>query len=78
MKRLARLPIRIVHGAQDKVVPSERSERMFEMLKASGASQVELRMLPQKDHGIGDALTDEELYAWLLKHSRKDDKSKKP
>ena len=78
VKKLAPLPIRIVHGAQDNVVPSERSERMFQMLKASGASQVELRMLPQKDHGIGDALTDEELYAWLLKHSRKDDKAKKP
>ena len=51
---------------------------MFQMLKASGASQVELRMLPGRDHGIGDALTDEELYAWLLKHSRKDDKAKKP
>ena len=35
-------------------------------------------MLPEKDHGIGSALADEELYAWLLKHSRKDKKVPKP
>ena len=69
VKKLAPLPIRIVHGAQDNVVPPERSERMFQILKASGATQVELQMLPGKDHGIGSALADEELYAWLLKHS---------
>jgi len=78
VKKLAPLPIRIVHGAQDNVVPPERSERMFNMLKASGATQVELRMLPDKDHGISSALADEELYAWLLKHSRKDEKVTKP
>lgn len=72
VKRLMPLPIRIVHGAQDDVVPSDRSERIFQMLIASGATQVELRMLPEKDHGIGSALADEELYAWLLKHMRKD------
>lgn len=77
VKKLAPLPIRIVHGAQDNVVPSERSERMFQLLKASGATQVELRMLPGKDHGIGYALAEEELYAWLLKHSRKDGKATK-
>jgi len=70
VKRLSPLPNRIVHGAQDNVVPPERSERMFNMLKASGAKEVELRMLPDKDHGIGSALADEDLYAWLLKHSR--------
>ena len=78
VKRLAPLPIRIVHGAQDNVVPPERSERMFNMLKASGATQVELRMLSDKDHGIGSALADEELYEWLLKHSRKGEKGVKP
>jgi predicted peptidase len=78
VKKLVPLPIRIVHGAKDNVVPPERSERMFRMLKASGAAQVELRILPGKDHGIGSALADEELYAWLLKHSRKDEKGTKP
>ncbi len=72
VKKLAPLPICIVHGAKDNVVPPERSERMFQMLKASGATQVELRMLPGKNHGIGSALADDELYAWLLKHSRQD------
>jgi len=71
VKKLAPLPIRIVHGSQDNVVPSERSDRMFQMLKASGATQVELRMLPGKDHGIGSALADGELYEWFLKHARK-------
>jgi len=70
VKQLAGLPIRIVRGTQDNVVPPERSERMFQMLKASGATEVGLQMLPDKDHGIGSALADEELYAWLLKHSR--------
>ena len=78
VKNLVPLPILIVHGAKDNVVPPERSERMFQMLKASGAKEVELRMLPGKDHGIGSALADEDLYAWLLKHSRNDEKVKKP
>lgn len=78
VKQLAPLPIRIVHGAQDNVVPSERSERMFQMLKASGSLQVELRILAGKDHGIVSALVDEELYTWLLKHSSQENKATKP
>ena len=69
VKKLAPLPIRIVNGANDNVVPPERSERMYKILKASGSMQVELRMLPDKDHGIGSAVADGELYAWLLKQS---------
>ncbi len=72
VKKLAPLPIRIVHGAQDNVVPSEHSERIYKALQAAGAKEVELRMLPDRDHGIGSALADAELYAWLLKHSRSD------
>jgi len=78
VKQLAPLPIRIVQGAQDNVVPSERSGRIYKALQAAGAHEVELRMLPGKDHGIDSALADEDLYAWLLKHSRNDEKVKKP
>lgn len=67
--KLASLTIRIVFGFQLNAVLSGLSERMFHRLKASGATQVELRMLPGNDHAIRSALTDEELYACLLKHS---------
>jgi dienelactone hydrolase len=68
--RLAPLPIRIVHGADDTVVPAERSKRMFAALKAHGARQAELILLPGKAHAIGDSFADERLYAWLLTHAR--------
>ena len=71
VKKLAPLPARIVHGDQDKVVPAEYSERMFKLLKAAGARDVELKLLPGQGHGITPALADAELYEWLLKHSHK-------
>jgi predicted peptidase len=68
--RLAALPIRIVHGADDEVVPAERSARMLEALESHGARQAELILLPGKAHNIGDSFANKGLYAWLLKHAR--------
>lgn len=68
--RLAPLPIRIVHGADDEVVPAERSQRMFAALESHDARRAELILLPGKAHAIGDSFADERLYAWLLAHAR--------
>jgi predicted peptidase len=73
--RLAALPIRIVHGADDEVVPAERSERMLEALESHGARQVELILLPGKAHNVGDSFANKDLYAWLLAHARAADKA---
>lgn len=77
-KRLAPLPVRIVHGAKDDVVPPELSERMAKALKSRGATEVELIMLPDKSHNISDGFAKAELYAWLLKHSRAAKNESKP
>jgi predicted peptidase len=69
-KRLAPLPIWIFHGDRDDVVPSERSERMHNLLKSAGAKQVRLTLLAGKGHGIADNLRAPELYAWLLRYRR--------
>jgi len=77
-KRLAPLPVRIVHGAKDVVVPPELSERMAKALKSHSATEVELIILPDKAHNISDGFANAELYAWLLKHSRSAEKRSKP
>lgn len=69
-QRLAPLPIWIVHGDRDDVVPAERSERMHALLKSAGAKQVRLTMLTGQGHGIAGNLSEPELYAWLLRHRR--------
>ncbi len=71
MKNLTPLAIHIAYGAQDNLMPPERSERIFKMLKASGATKAELRIPPGKDHGIGSALADEGLYTSLHKLTKK-------
>ena len=69
-KRLAPLPVWILHGDRDDVVPSERSERMHSLLKSAGSKQVRLTLLAGKGHGITDNLRTPELYAWLLRYRR--------
>ena len=51
---------------------------MCKLLKAPGAREVELCLLPDQGHGITPALADAELYTWLMKHSRSPAKASKP
>jgi len=59
------------HGAKDPVVPLEESERMVNALKKVGAKDVKLTVYPEAQHDSWtEAYKNEELYKWLLGHSR--------
>jgi predicted peptidase len=70
LNRLASLSIWIFHGANDKVVPTERSQRMYDGLMARGAKNVKLKIYPDKGHGIGETYQTPELYEWFLSCSK--------
>lgn len=66
---LRRLGVWAFHGAKDRVVPLEESERMVEALQHAGVADVKLTAYPEAEH---DAWTptyaNPDLYAWLLQH----------
>jgi len=68
--KLAKLPIWVFHGAQDKTVPPERSKAMVEALKAAGG-QPQFTLYPDAGHDSWTATyNNPELYEWLLKQKR--------
>ena len=69
-ERLAHLPIWMVHGATDPVVPVEESRQMAAALEAVGAT-VRYDELPDVGHDAWDrAYGDPELWRWLFAQRR--------
>lgn len=69
--KISRLPIWIVHGDADSVVPVDESRRMAAALKAAGA-QVTYKELPGVNHNAWDpGFGDEALPTWLFQQRRK-------
>ncbi len=65
------LPVWAFHGAKDPVVPVLESERMVNFLKHLGVEDVKLTIYPEAEHDCWtQTYTNQELYAWFLKHSR--------
>ncbi|MFP4058156.1 MAG: sugar-binding protein [Candidatus Brocadiia bacterium] len=65
-QRIAEVPIWVFHGAQDGVVPVERSEQMVAALRRAGG-RVRLTVYPEAGHDSwSKAYASEELYEWLL------------
>lgn len=68
---LAKVPMRVFHGAVDPVVKPEQSERMVEAVRAAGGD-VELTIYPGVGHDSWlKAYDDAEAIAWLLARRRK-------
>ncbi len=68
---LKSLGIWAFHGAKDPVVPLEESQRMVNLLKKAGVSDVQLTVYPEATHDAWtETYTNPELYQWLLKHKR--------
>ena len=68
--KLAKLPIWVFHGAQDKTVSPERSKSMVEALKAAGGAP-KFTLYPEAGHDSWTATyNNPELYDWLLKQKR--------
>jgi len=60
------------HGGKDPVVPLSESERMVELLKKHGVSDVRLTVYPEAGHDSWtETYLNPELYKWLLEHERK-------
>jgi predicted peptidase len=69
-RKIAHIPVTIVHGEADRTVPVEESRRMAAALKAAGAD-VTYRELPSVDHNSWDAASgSEELPVWLFQKRR--------
>ena len=69
-RRVSSLPIWLLHGSADQVVPVEESRRMYAALKAVDAD-VQYTELPGIGHNAWDPAYDlPELPAWLFKQRR--------
>ena len=70
VERIKDVPIWIVHGGKDSVVPVEESQRMAEALRKVHG-RVRFTVYPDADHDSWTATyANEDLYAWLLRQRR--------
>jgi len=68
--KLATIPIWAFHGADDSVVPPQKSREMVEAVKAAGGN-VKYTEYPGVDHNSWDpAYDDPETIGWLLEQKR--------
>ena len=69
-EELAPLSVWAFHGAQDPVVPVERSQALVDALKEKGAEPI-LTIYPEADHDSWtETYNNPELYEWLLQQRR--------
>jgi predicted peptidase len=69
-QRLKSIPIWIIHGAKDELVPVGESETMVKALKDVGGD-VKFTILAERDHFILDNYENKQLYKWLFEHRKK-------
>jgi predicted peptidase len=69
-QRLKGIPIWIIHGAKDELVPLGESETMVKALKDVGGN-VKFTILAERDHFILDSYENKQLSNWFLEHRRK-------
>ena len=59
------------HGAKDRVVPLEESERMVAELQRVGVADARLTVYPEAEHNSwSQTYSNPEIYRWLLEHKR--------
>ena len=64
-------PIWAFHGAKDKVVPAERSERMVKLLKEAGSLKAKLTIFPDEGHGASRKVYNTDAMAkWMFSQRR--------
>jgi predicted peptidase len=60
------------HGAKDKVVPPDESQRMVDLLKDHGVKDIKLTLYPEAEHDSWtETYQNPALYEWLLQHEGK-------
>ena len=72
-RNLKNVPIWAFHGAQDRVVPLQRSQEMVDAVNKAGGN-AKLTVYPQADHNSWtETYNNDKLYEWFLSHSKKQD-----
>jgi len=70
-KNLTSVPVWAFHGATDRVVPAERSERMVKLIREMGGKKAKLTIYPDEGHGAGrKAFFSAEFYNWMFGQRR--------
>ena len=68
---LSKVPVWVVHGADDKSVPVDASRKLVDALKAAGDRDVQYVELQGVGHGsVVPAFSDPKLFEWLAKQHR--------
>jgi len=66
-ENLATVPVWAFHGANDKVVPADRSERMIKLIQDQGGKHARLTIYPHEGHGASRRVyTSREFYEWMF------------
>jgi len=66
------VPVWAFHGATDRVVPAERSERMVKLIRDKGGKRAKLTIYPNEGHGAGRiAFHNEAYYRWMFAQRRR-------
>lgn len=73
---LSDIPIWIYHGTADSTVPFSASETMYDAIKAAGGNKIHFTRLQGVNHNCWTtAMTDRELFSWLLSQNKATNKS---
>lgn len=68
---LAKVPLWAFAGAQDTVVPAERSERMVAAIKRAGGTKARILVYPDEGHGAGrQVFGSGEFFEWMFSQER--------
>ena len=68
---LAKVPVYAFAGANDRVVPAERSERMIAAIKEAGGDQARIQVYPDEGHAVSRRVyTSEEFFDWMFLQKR--------
>ncbi|MGC6425713.1 MAG: prolyl oligopeptidase family serine peptidase [Akkermansiaceae bacterium] len=70
-KKLAKIPMKAYYGAKDRVVPADRGEMIFNVIKKAGGKRAELIILPEEGHGAGRVpYGDVDFAKWMFAQKR--------
>ncbi|NNM28140.1 MAG: prolyl oligopeptidase family serine peptidase [Akkermansiaceae bacterium] len=68
---LAKVPVYAFAGAQDRVVPAERSERMIAAIRKAGGKKARLKVYPDEGHNARRVVYSRpEFYDWMFAQRR--------
>ncbi|MDC0273721.1 MAG: serine hydrolase [Planctomycetaceae bacterium] len=69
---LATIPVWAFHGANDKVVPADRSKQMVELIRQKGGTQARLTIYPEEGHGASQQVyNSQEFFKWMFTKKKK-------